>query len=82
MVNGEIIIVVVVLEMVGTILMVVDSIIVGISIGIVKETYGTGVVILSKILDYFGRGVIMVLNGVYEYGGGVGCREMYEVEIS
>lgn len=82
MVNGAVIVVVVVSEMVGTILMVVDSIIVGISIGIVKETYGTGMVIVSKILDYFGRGVTIIPNGVYEYGDGVGCREIYEVERS
>ena len=37
----------------------VDSVIVGISIGIVKEKDGTSVVIVSEILDCFGRGVFM-----------------------
>lgn len=37
----------------------VDSVIVGICIGIVKEKDGTSVVIVSEILDSFGRGVFM-----------------------
>lgn len=65
------------LEEVKIVVMVVDSSIVGIVMRSITETNDIGVMIVSETLDGFGGGMVIVPKGMY--GGGEGCRGIYEV---